>query len=235
MNRESTWHWLGGWGCRPEAFAPFLEKYYSGVRHLFYDVHERLEKEAPDFADVATGDLIIAFSLGSLVAHRWREAGNWPEGIPLISLSPVFDFASQGKGWSVGVRASMTSRLSSDVGGTLDDFWKRMIRGGPSRPDWRDAFRNPSFGVTQESLSQGLEFLWNQKASAEKSCQGGPWGILFSPQDAIAGLNPESLPSGPSVLLKTHSGGHIPFLQHPHALRALAQDLLALSGKADAR
>ncbi len=66
-----TWHWLGGWGCRPEAFAPFLERFYPGVDHRFYDVHARLGNDEPDFAADGPGHLALAFSL----AVWWPMAG----------------------------------------------------------------------------------------------------------------------------------------------------------------
>ncbi len=169
------------------------------------------------------------------MAHGWRATGRWPEDLPLISLSPVFDFPSQGKGWPRGILSSMTARIPTDSSGLLTDFWKRMVRGGSNRPDWQAAFLNPEFRPTPAELKSGLEFLWDRPVAAADAfaVSNAPWGLLFSAADPIAGCEEGDLPSGGSVVRRPHPGGHLPFLQHPHALRALVAAMESAGEKSE--
>ena len=93
-----TVHWLGGWASSLDCWEPQLRTLFPAFNHRFIDTHLILESTPAQagLTDLPAGDVVAAWSLGSLRVHRWVETGLWPANLPLLSLCPVFQFVQPG-------------------------------------------------------------------------------------------------------------------------------------------
>src|SRR5580698_1757395 len=102
MTTAPTLHWLGGWASSLTCWEPMLRERFPGFNHRFLDTHALLD-QTPEKAGLSfggalrgEGNVVAAWSMGSLLAHHWIQGGLWPRDLPLLSLCPVFRFLRPG-------------------------------------------------------------------------------------------------------------------------------------------
>ncbi len=220
-------HWLGGWASSLRCWEPQLRELYPGCEHRFVDAHAALRQTPADLGwlELPPGHAVTAWSMGSLVAHRWMAAGHWPYGLPLLSQAPIFDFTAGGYGEPTVLR--MEEKLAREREAVLRDFWRRMPRAREIPAAWEEAWIAFTRDYAHEELSDGLKFLRQTRIDPEELRPPARWEIVVGENDRLAppGEWTAHLPAGTG--LHHYPGGHLPFWEAPDLVRDCLQRLTA--------
>jgi hypothetical protein len=220
---SATIYWLGGWASSLECWEPMLREQFPEFEHSFPDTHVLLDRSPMELGLHPSwkerGDVVAAWSMGSLLAHQWIDRGLWPVDLPLLSLCPVFRFLRP-EGFGQPVLLRMEKKLGVDHDAVLRDFWRRMPKAGEIPEIWGESWIQGTRNYSDETLIHGLEFL--RTTVVEASALRNPpcrWELLAGDRDLLAPAPAaESLPSG--ALLHIYTGGHLPFWECPDEMRA---------------
>lgn len=181
--------------------------------HSFVDAMDFLDRPddlAVAIGQAAAGGTVVAWSLGSLLAHELVAADRWPEGTTtLISLCPIFEFCRPRRGWRPAVIERMRRRLAEDREAVLGEFGGRLGLPDAERERWLAAARryNPA------TLDRGLEVLATRRAQPRPA----PFiRLVAGKDDPIAPIDPQEV-AGFSATW--YAGGHAPFLTDPACVR----------------
>jgi pimeloyl-ACP methyl ester carboxylesterase len=223
---RSTVHWLGGWASSLDCWEPQFRALFPDFDHRFIDTHAVLEA-TPAQAGLSgpqgqalAGDVVAAWSLGSLRAHRWIEEGAWPGHLPLLSLCPVFRFVQPGAfGESILMR--MEQKLGAEREAVLRDFWRRMPKAADMPPEWEENWIAGTRRYGDAEILKALQYLRLEVADAAalaslpQASLPIAWDLLAGSADRLAppGAWREELP--PVARLQVYAGGHIPFWECP--------------------
>jgi pimeloyl-ACP methyl ester carboxylesterase len=227
-----TVHWLGGWASSLDCWEPQLRALYPGFDHRFVDTHAVLDADpaAAGLTGLPAGDVVAAWSLGSLRAHKWIEQGAWPTGLPLLSLCPVFCFVQPGAfGESILVR--MEQKLGAEREAVLRDFWRRMPKAADMPSEWEENWIAGTRRYDDASVLQALRYLRLEtvdlatvQALAPTQRPAG-WDLLAGSSDRLApqGAWCETLPEPARVYV--YESGHIPFWECPDRMEKSLTEL----------
>ncbi|MEN9353511.1 MAG: hypothetical protein RL318_836 [Fibrobacterota bacterium] len=169
------------------------------------------------------GAVAIAWSLGSLLALRAWNAGNWPEGMPLVAVCPVVDFCAEAGPWRRLHLDRMIRGLSRGREAVLEDFRKLVWEEMP--PELADPWREQASRIPVPSLVRGLEILRDDRLSMIRPGAGlvliEGTGDRVSPSlDAVLGKADLALLSR-----RTLATGHVPFLEDPEGFGRILSEL----------
>lgn len=217
-------YWIGGWASDLQCWEGPLRANFPGFDVRFVDAHsvlqgdERLER----MLSSAPPDACIAgWSLGSLIVERLLRNHRIPPELPVLSICPFLDFCDPLGPWKPQILRRMVRRIFGDAAGVLSDFGDRLGLEGEERSSW---FRQ-GMELGEESLAEGLTLL--QTLRFQRPWASHPLRLFaISPDDPVSPAC--EIPRGSRRDLPTGSG-HIPFLRHPEAVRAV---LLELAGRA---
>jgi pimeloyl-ACP methyl ester carboxylesterase len=219
-------HWLGGWASSLDCWEPQLRALFPDFGHRFIDTHAVLEASPGEagIAGLPAGDVVAAWSLGSLRAHRWIESGAWPEGLPLLSLCPVFRFVQPGAfGESILLR--MEQKLGAEREAVLRDFWRRMPKAADMPPEWEENWIAGTRRYDDAEILRALQYLRLETVDAG-ALRALPSASLPVGWDLIAGARDRLAPAGEwkdalpaAARLHVYDGGHIPFWECPEQVR----------------
>ena len=227
MSARPTVHWIGGWVSSLACWEPQLRALFPDFEHRFLDAHDLLDASPSQagLAGLPPGDVVAAWSLGSLRAHLWMEEGAWPDDRPLLSLCPVFRFAQPAaSGASGAFGESVLLRMEKKLGpareAVLLDFWRRMPKAAGMAPEWEANWIAATRRYDDASVLEALRFLrlrTVEDPSALRVPQAG-WRLLAGSQDRLAPAASwkDALPSG--ARLQVYEGGHLPFQECPEAV-----------------
>jgi len=215
-------HWLGGWASSLQCWESNLRASFPAWEHRFLDSHKFLSKTPKDAGlfNLPRGHAVVAWSMGSLLAHRWLTSTSdaWPIELPLLSLCPIFRFTGPG-GIAEPVLARMKSKLETQRDAVLGDFWKRMPGTENSDSAWRNAWRAGTRGYTTAELMEGLDFL------QDMIVEPGTFPSMPRRWELWVGENDTLAPAGgwgnllpKKVKVTHHPSGHLPFLECPHLI-----------------
>jgi pimeloyl-ACP methyl ester carboxylesterase len=231
MNRPVV-HWLGGWVSSLECWEPQLRALYPEFEHRFHETHDLLDVPRPPVLPDGN-NIVAAWSLGSLRAHRWMAEGTWPKDLPLLSLCPVFRFVQPESPSSFGesVLLRMEKKLGSAREAVLLDFWRRMPKASEMPSEWESRWIEASRRYDDAGVLRALQYLRLETAdpSALKSVPDR-WELIAGEADRLApvGAWKDALP--PHARLSVHPGGHIPFWERPDLVRESLTRLSASRG-----
>ncbi len=229
--RNGRWLWIGGWASSVEVWAPWIElafphqeHAYLAVDSLFSGEHEPNELVGSlVMPDGTLPDVVMAWSLGSLVALGAWNAGFWPEGLGLVAICPVVEFCAPSGPWRPLILNRMIRALGRDRETVLEDFSRLMW---PEMPEeLASCWRRGSEGISDLVLAQGLERLRDGRLERLRSGNGlvlieGRDDHVSPRLDAV--LGPEALRDFPRFCL---DAGHVPFLQDPEGFGRIVSDL----------
>jgi pimeloyl-ACP methyl ester carboxylesterase len=241
----NTIHWLGGWASSLDCWEPQFRALFPAFNHRFIDTHAVLHATpaqaglAGSQSGVRVGDVVAAWSLGSLRVHRWIEEGVWPAGLPLLSLCPVFRFVQPGAfGESVLLR--MEQKLGAEREVVLRDFWRRMPKAADMPPEWEENWIAGTRRYGDAEILQALQYLRLETVDVgalrvlpAASLPSG-WDLIAGARDRLAPVGEwrDALPEG--AHLHVYDGGHIPFWECPElvekSLYSLSQNNLKKTG-----
>jgi hypothetical protein len=224
-------HWMGGWASSLDCWEPQLRDLFPAFDHRFIDTHAVLEAtpEQAGLSGLPAGDVVAAWSLGSLRAHRWIEEGLWPSQLGLLSLCPVFRFVQPGAfGESVLLR--MEQKLGAEREAVLRDFWRRMPKAADMPPEWEENWIAGTRRYDDASVLRALQYLRtvvvDPRALSESPLPlPAGWELLAGARDRLAPVGDwkEALPA--SANMRAYDGGHIPFWECPALLGESLRDL----------
>ncbi len=204
-----------------------LRELFPEYDHRFLDSHSLLEKTPKDMdlpSSNRGGDVVAAWSMGSLLAHHWIARGLWPEDTPLLSLCPVFRFLRLG-GFGEPILVRMEKKIGMDREAVLRDFWRRMPRAGEIPASWEEGWMAGTRRHSDDELISGLEFLRNTVVDSAARFPPRRWELLAGDQDLLAPVpSAEVLP--PHARFITYAGGHLPFWECPGEIRSGLRRLL---------
>lgn len=205
--------WIGGWASDVACWEPEIAAAFPDHTHSFLDAMEYLDRPeelAKAIGHAASDGVVLAWSLGSLLAHELLEGGSWPAGVRLISLCPVFDFCRPGRGWRPGVIARMRRRLAEDRFAVISDFAMRLGVPDAMRERWLAAAGRHELAV----LDRGLEVLATRRAQP----RAAPFVRLVAGEDdPIAPIDAQEIAG---FRIAWYARGHAPFLTDPACIQA---------------
>jgi pimeloyl-ACP methyl ester carboxylesterase len=223
-----TIHWLGGWASSLDCWEPQLRARFPGYDHRFVDTHAVLTATPAQAgltgpqSQAQPGDIVAAWSLGSLRAHRWIEAGEWPGELSLLSLCPVFRFV-QPAAFGESVLLRMEQKLGVEREAVLRDFWKRMPKAAAMPPEWEENWIAGTRRYGDAEILQALQYLRLEVVDMEGGALRGSsgivlpraWELIAGARDRLAPVGEwkNALPEG--ARLHVYDGGHIPFWECP--------------------
>lgn len=222
MNKPVV-HWMGGWVSSLDCWAPQLRALFPDFDHAFVDTHVVLDKAIPPFPLAPEGgNVVAAWSLGSLRAHRWMADGAWPESLPLLSLCPVFRFVQPGTPGTFGesILLRMEQKLGVEREAVLRDFWRRMPKAADMPPEWEEGWITGTRRYDDASVLRALQYL--RLATADPaSLRSVParWDLIAGASDRLAPVTAWKDELPPQARLHMHPGGHIPFWECPDLVR----------------
>lgn len=218
-----TVHWLGGWASSLACWEPMLRARFPEFEHRFLETHALLDKHPAKmglpYGGGTGGDVVAAWSMGSLLAHRWMEHGLWPVDVPLLSLCPIFCFLRPG-GFGEPVLVRMEKKLATDREAVFRDFWRRMPKAERIPCEWEEKWMTAVRNYSDVDLISGLEFFRNTviDPSALRSVPRR-WELLIGDGDLLApGQDAERLP--PEAMRTIYAGGHLPFWECPDEIHS---------------
>lgn len=212
--------WIGGWASSPECWRGTLETLYPGFGHRFVAVETVQDLEPGELAERLHGlcpdpqrRVVVAWSLGSLLALKAWNAGLWPEGLGLLAVCPVLEFCAAAGPWKRIHLDRMIRGLGRNREGVLEEFRKLLREGCPE--DEAQAWRAAASGIATDALVRGLEILRDGKLKGiapgrELVMVEGARDRVSPPLGAV--LDPEGLAGLRRFVLET---GHLPFLEDP--------------------
>ena len=241
----NTVHWLGGWASSLDCWEPQLSALFPAFNHRFVDTHEVLDSTPlqAGLTALPAGDVVAAWSLGSLRAHRWIEEGVWPDKLPLLSLCPVFRFVQPGAfGESVLLR--MEQKLGAEREAVLRDFWRRMPKAADMPPEWEENWIAGTRRYNDAQILHALQYLRLETVEVSTlsvlpaTSLPSRWELIVGARDRLARVGewkdtlPQMLPE--VVQVHVYDGGHIPFWECPElmekSLNTLSQNSLTRVG-----
>ncbi|MDB5103301.1 MAG: hypothetical protein JWP91_990 [Fibrobacteres bacterium] len=213
--------WLGGWASGLACWRRALESLYPRREHTFLDSHAVLEE--PGLLALAAAGLprqgtLAAWSMGSLILHKALAAGDFTPACRLISLSPIFDFCTEGGPWPKAALIRMARRLPREREAVLSGFWNLSKGSSQVTPAQEEAWSRQSAGYGMPALLQGLEFLGGTVVKRAELPASERHLFLASPQDP---LSPTPRGVFPGREWHGYPRGHLPFLDHPELLGPL--------------
>jgi len=213
-------YWIGGWASDLQCWEGLLRAHYPGFDLRFVDSHTVLQGDARlerMLFSAPAGACVVGWSLGSLIVERLLREGRIPLELPVLSICPFLDFCDPGGPWNPRILGRMVRRIFGDAAGVLSDFGDRLGLEGEERSRWL----RQGMELGEERLAEGLTLL--QTLRFERPWATHPMRLFaVSPDDPVSPaceVPPESrrdLPAG---------SGHIPFLRHPEAIRAILLEL----------
>ena len=214
--------WIGGWASPIGLWEREIALLLPACEHRFLDAHELLDGEASlgqELSKLDSGSLVVAWSLGSLLALELMEAGNWPRGVRLVAVCPVLDFCDLSGPWRPLVLDRMIRALGKDLAGTLTSFRERMW---PAMPlNFAARWLSRAMLIPLPWLVHGLEVLRDRKVNAAL-LDGADITWVTGGRDAVspvlAGLQ------GDVHRLDT---GHVPFLEDGNGFRSVLAEIFA--------
>jgi len=203
---KSCLAWIGGWAFPLDAWEPWLQEAYPDFCHLFLDAHALLEPIALDQAlsGLPDGTLVVAWSLGSLLALEACASASWPRRLRLLCACPIADFCAPSGRWRPRVLDRMITALASRREAVLEDF-RRLV--WPDMPlDLAAAWARRAETIPDAALAAGLVALRDRRVDPAHLSDAGISCLVC--QD-----DPVSPPwEGRAPFLTLERGGHVPFL-----------------------
>jgi pimeloyl-ACP methyl ester carboxylesterase len=212
--------WIGGWASPIGLWEREIASLLPACEHRFLDAHELLDGQASlgqELSKLDSGSLVVAWSLGSLLALELMEAGNWPCGVRLVAVCPVLDFCDPSGPWRPLVLDRMSRALGKDLAGTLTSFRERMW---PAMPEGLAArWLSHAMRIPLPWLVRGLEVLRDRKVNAAR-LDGADITWVTGGRDAVSPFS--TALEGDIHRLDT---GHVPFLEAPDVFRQILSKL----------
>lgn len=205
--------WVGGWASDPAAFGPELRRLYPEREHAFLDAHAAmaepglLERTA---LGLRPGEVLAAWSLGSLLLHRALIAGLAP-ACRMLSICPIFAFCRADGPWPRPAVERMARRLYRDRDAVLAEF-RDLALGASAPPDRARAWTERASAYPLESLAEGLRMLASETADPSALPRTARLAFLASARDPLSPADPALAPERE---WREFPGGHVPFLDHP--------------------
>jgi hypothetical protein len=198
--------WIGGWAFPLDAWEPWLQEAYPDFCHVFLDAHALLDRAELDreLLGLPGGALVVAWSLGSLLALEACAEGRWPRRLPLLCACPVADFCAPTGRWRPRVLDRMAAALALRREAVLEDFRRLMWPDMPS--DLAAAWARRVETIPDAALAAGLMALRDRRVDLSR-LSGADISCLVCRDD------PVSPPwQGGAPFLALERGGHVPFL-----------------------
>ena len=223
---------MGGWASSLDCWDAQIRELFPAFEHRYIDTHAVLHALPKDAGlnDLPPGDVVAAWSLGSLRAHRWIEEGIWPRTVPLLSLCPVFRFV-QPSAFGESVLLRMEQKLGAEREAVLRDFWRRMPKATDMPPAWEENWIAGTRRYGDADILQALQYLRLETVDLE-TVKGGAlgdasrsaalpvkWELIAGLRDRLAPVGDwkDALPEG--AHLRVYDGGHIPFWEAPELVK----------------
>jgi hypothetical protein len=219
----SDWVWLGGWSSGFDCWKDDIKIMYPGIKHEFADAHDLIagHTSLEGILGQVPG-VLIAWSLGSLILHRWLAlAGDvyYCRGWRFVCVAPVFDFCRRPGPWPARVIKRMIESVKKDKSKLLESFWSKMVEGQPHvEGHWQVSWQAKARQYHEDALVHGLEYLMNtvvepdtlNKYSDQITCISGI-------NDAVTPWSQNLIPSNFQTF--KHHFGHLPFIQTPELFK----------------